>query len=442
MSSATYGELLKENKNFRRLWTGQVISELGTWFSFIAELGLVRLFSGSALATTALMISRLLPFFLVAPVAGVVVDRYSRKQVMIIADLLRAAIALGYLAAAATGSVAAVCACSAIMSSLAVFFEAAKNASMPNLVTPRELLTANILMYSTRFLQFTMGSALGGITAVKFGYSAAFIVDSLSFIASAISVALIPASATRKQSRRSTDLPPGAPGEEVALEPTSARFFTDLREGLAYIWTNSFVRGVIMVNIGWAMGAGMNNVLYDQIGGHIFVSGESDRGDWGVATLFTSAGIGLFIGMLLARRIGGWITEENRAASFIGWSLIAHGAFFSMAGLMPSLGLIALCVGISRLTLAAEFGVQETLVMRVIPDSYRGRVFTTDRSLELGMMTISMIFGGAMLKWVSPLRMMMVSGLLSATPGMVWLLAVKFARFRVPSRAVQASIGD
>src|SRR5215475_8211394 len=70
MNSVSYSELLKGNKNFRRLWAGQVISELGTWFSFIAELGLVRMLSGSPLMTTALLVARLLPFLLVAPIAG------------------------------------------------------------------------------------------------------------------------------------------------------------------------------------------------------------------------------------------------------------------------------------------------------------------------------------------------------------------------------------
>src|ERR1044072_2908627 len=101
MNSATYRELLKSNKNFRRLWTGQVISELGTWFSFIAELGLVRMFSGSPLATTALLVARLLPFLLVAPIAGVLVDRLSRKRIMIAADLLRALVAVLYVGAGA-----------------------------------------------------------------------------------------------------------------------------------------------------------------------------------------------------------------------------------------------------------------------------------------------------------------------------------------------------
>ena len=457
MLSATYSELLKGNKNFRRLWTGQMISELGTWFSFIAELGLVRMFSGSALATTALMLARLLPFLVVAPIAGVFVDRRSRKQIMIATDLLRAAVALVYLAAASLGSVWAVCVCSAMMSSLAVFFEAAKNASIPNLVTQRELLTANVLMFSTRFLQFTLGSALGGVTAARFGYNIAFVVDSLSFVGSAIFIALIPATVLRKSqsakaasasliAQASDPLPVeevcGVPlsGSEQPAERGEQRFFTDLREGLAYIWTTPFVRAVILVNVGWAMGGGMNNILYDQIGGHLFAEGE--RGDWSVAMLFTGAGVGLFLGMLLARRAGAWIAEERRATHYIGWSLIIHGAFFSMAGFMPSLGWITLCIAISRFIIAMEFGVQETLVMKVVPDEYRGRVFTTDRSLELGMMTISMIVAGWLLKWVSPLTMVVVSGMLSATPGIVWLLAMWLRRFSVPARAVRESYGD
>src|SRR6266571_1976087 len=104
MSSAGYKELLKGNKNFRSLWAGQVISELGTWFSFIAELGLVRMLSGSSLMTTALLVARLLPFLLVAPIAGVFADRRSRKQIMIATDLIRAVVVLTYVLAGVIGS--------------------------------------------------------------------------------------------------------------------------------------------------------------------------------------------------------------------------------------------------------------------------------------------------------------------------------------------------
>src|SRR5262249_14309616 len=192
MNSASYAEILKHNKNFRRLWIGQLISELGTWFSFIAELGLVRHYSGEPLSTVALLSARLLPFLVFAPFAGVLVDRFSRKRILISSDLLRALVALGYLAVRSPAQLWIVYACGAAMSSFSVFFEGAKNAALPNLVGPREMLTANVMMYSTRFLQFALGSALGGVTAARFGYDAAFLVNSASFVASGLLIFLIP----------------------------------------------------------------------------------------------------------------------------------------------------------------------------------------------------------------------------------------------------------
>jgi MFS family permease len=103
---------------------------------------------------------------------------------------------------------------------------------------------------------------------------------------------------------------------------------------------------------------------------------------------------------------------------------------------MPSLATMALMIVISRAILGAEFGVQETLMMRVIPDEYRSRVFTTDRALELTTMTLSMIAAGWLLAWFSPRTMLIVSGLLSATPGIVWLLMRWRAQFRVPVAAL------
>lgn len=452
MKSVSYREFLADNHNFRRLWAGQVISELGTWFSFIAELGLVRMLSGSPLTTTALLVARLLPFLLAAPLAGVFADRRSRKQIMIATDLIRAVVALTYVLAGAIGSAWLVVACSALMASLTMFFEAAKNASIPNLVTSHELLTANVLMFSTRFLQFTLGSALGGLTAAQFGYNAAFVLNALSFVASALFIFRIPVSATRQArtvagasanplSTEAAAITPIA-GSEQPLEPTKTGFFADLREGMRYIWATPFVRAVILVNIGWGSGGGMTAILFDRIGGQVFASGAGDRGDWRVATLFATGGVGVFLGMILTRRIGIWITDEHRAGRFIGWALLLHGLLFSMAGLMPALAAMAVWVALSRLVLGAEFGFQETMMMRVLPDDYRGRVFTADRSLELATMALSTIVTGWLLTWFSPRSLMVASGLFSASPGVIWLLALWLARFRVPTRAVRESYGD
>lgn len=456
MKSVSYSQLLKGNKHFRNLWAGQVISELGTWFSFIAELGLVRMLSGSALMTTALLVARLLPFLLAAPIAGVFADRRSRKQIMIAADLMRAVIAVAYVFAGFIGSAWLVVVCSALTASLTMFFEGAKNASIPNLVAPRELLTANVLMFSTRFLQYTVGSAIGGLTAAQFGYNTAFIVNALSFVGSALFILPIPSSATRQardaapeggaqtadpMSVEAAAITPIA-GSEQPIERASNGFFVDIREGLRYIWRTPFVRAVILVNIGWATGGGMTTILFDRIGGHEFAQGSSNNGDWFVAALFTATGAGVFVGMMLVRRIGLWVSDEKWAGLFIGWSLLAHGLLFSIAGLMPTLASMAVWVGLSRLVLGAEFGFQETLMMRTLPDDYRGRVFTTDRSLELATMAISTVVTGWLLTWFGPRWLMIASGLLSASPGLIWLLALWFAQFRVPSRAVRESYGD
>ena len=269
MHSATYGELLRGNRNFRSLWAGQVISELGTWFSAIAELGLMRLLSGSTMMTAALLVARTLPFLLVSPLAGVAVDRGRRKRILIAADLLRALLACGYLLTNVGAPVWTIIVITALMTSTGTFFEAAKNATIANVTTRQEMLTANVLMFGTRFLQLTLGAALGGLTAAKFGYNVAFIINALSFVASAWFIWRIPGEALQ---------PPQAESEpETAVVPN--KFWRDVREGLAYIWGLPFVRGIIMVNVGWATGGGMNNLLFDRLAGHEFAHGPGDRGD-------------------------------------------------------------------------------------------------------------------------------------------------------------------
>jgi MFS family permease len=438
MQSVRYGELLRSNKNFRRLWFGQVISELGTWFSFIAELGVVSLLSKSVWATMALLVSRLLPVLLISPLAGVLVDRANRKTIMVVADLVRALIALGFLTASAGAPVWLIVIFSGLMSAASTFFEAAKNASIANMTTRREMLTANVLMFSTRFLQLTLGAALGGVTAAKFGYNAAFIVNSLSFLASAAFIGLIPHVVMR--SRRSSGAE-GAGGDDAGGQPRT-HFISDVRQGLTYIRDTPFVRAIILVNVGWATGGGMNNLVFDRLSRYELAGGAGGSvhgasGDWNMAVLMTAAGAGLFIGMAMARRAGAWASDERRANHFIGWSLLLHGLCFAVIGLMPSLAMMSFWLVVSRLILGAEFGVQETLMMRALPDEYRGRVFTTDRALELTTMTLSMMAAGSMLSWASPRTMLIVSGGLSASPGLVWLLAMWRSRFSVPARVVR-----
>lgn len=170
MAALTYKDLLTGNRPFRRLWVGQVISELGNWFNFIAGLGLVRAISGASPEVTAiLLIVRTAPFAMLAPIAGALVDRWSRRTVMIVADLARVICALGFLLVHRPEDLWIAYASSVLLSLLTAFFEAAKNAALPNIVGDDGLLAGNALMFSSRFLLMSLGAALGGWASYFFG---------------------------------------------------------------------------------------------------------------------------------------------------------------------------------------------------------------------------------------------------------------------------------
>ena len=92
-----YIELLRSNQAFRRLWLGQVISQTGDWFNTIALYEIILNLTGSGRDIGLLLVARFLPSFIFGPLSGVVADRFSRRSIMIISDLLRAVVVLGFL---------------------------------------------------------------------------------------------------------------------------------------------------------------------------------------------------------------------------------------------------------------------------------------------------------------------------------------------------------
>src|SRR5688500_11690491 len=90
---ATYLQMLRRNPNYVRLWLAQAISLLGDWFNTVVLFALVTAYSPEStrgIAISGLLLARFLPPLLVSPFAGVLVDRFNRKHVMIISDLVRA----------------------------------------------------------------------------------------------------------------------------------------------------------------------------------------------------------------------------------------------------------------------------------------------------------------------------------------------------------------
>jgi len=432
MASLTYIQLVRSNRSFRRLLAGQVISELGNWFNFIATLGLVRLVShGAAEVTTILLVARLLPFTLFAPLAGAFVDRWSRRTVMIVSDIARILVALSMLLVRRPEDLWIAYASTVVLSFFGAFFEAAKNASVPSIAGERDLLAGNALMFSSRFLLMAFGAALGGWTAASVGYKAAFVVNAISFGVSAYSIWLIPDGETRQS-------------EVTASKPELRRpsYWSDIREGWSYILGHAPVAAILGINILWATGGGAINLISDRLGGLVFAGERGISGDAAVAALYFAAGVGLFMGMMIARRVGAYLEVTGQTVNFIGWALVVQGLIFALIGVMPTLWLACLLLFISRTLLAAEFAVQETLLMRLVPDNLRGRVSTTDRASELLVWSFSTAVAGWSLRGITPRTLTVISGLLSASSGVVWLVLFALHRVRLPQRLAQRRDSD
>jgi MFS family permease len=410
------------------LWIGQVISELGNWFNFIAVLGLVRVVSNAAPeVTTIVLIVRLVPFTVFAPLAGAFVDRWSRRTVMIVTDLLRVVVALGPLLVRRPQDLWIAYVCTALLSFFGTFFEAAKNAAVPNITGERDLLAGNALMFSSRFLLMSLGAALGGWTSAHVGYSAAFVINAASFLASAYSVWLVPDAETRQQ-----------PIADAAVQPKSryTGYWSDMREGWSYIVSHAPVATILGTNIIWAVGGGASNLIADRLGALVFAQENGIKPDSAVAALYFAAGMGLFLGMMLARRAGAYFHMKQQTIGFIGWSLFVQGIFFGLSGVMPSLWASCLMLMMSRVLLGAEFAVQETLLMRLVPDNLRGRVSTSDRAAEMLIWTFSTGLAGWSLHSITPRTLTVVSGFLSGLSGLMWLVLFSTQAVRLPRRVV------
>lgn len=440
MSSLTYMQLLRGNRSFRLLWSGQVVSELGNWFNFIAGLGLVRAVSQAAPEATAiLVVARLAPYGLFAPLAGAFVDRWSRRTLMIASDAARALFALGFLLVRGPEDLWIAYVCSVVSTLLAAFFDAAKSAAMPNVTGDEGLLAGNALLHSSRFLLMSVGAALGGAASASFGYEVAFVINALSFIVSAYSIWRIPDEdlQTRRASVGS-ETQADERVDDVRRGGSGLRFWRDLREGATYTVRHPLVFALIGINMLWATGGGALNLLYDRLGGVVFANEGTLSPDAAVAALYTTVGAGLFASMLIVRRIGAKVEMRNATPAFIGWTFIAHGVLFSLAGLMPTLWLACVMLFFSRVFAGLEFVMHDTLMMRLLPDDLRGRVISIDRAGELFVMSVSGIVAGWALYWLTPRALTVVSGLLSALPGVIWLLLFATGRLHMTRQTASA----
>lgn len=419
VSLRAYSRILRSNRNFRLLWFAQLISQIGDWLYTVAIYSLILEYTGSAQAVAFAFVLQVLPQFFVAPSAGVLNDRLSRKRVMIISDWARAVVTFLMLFAQSREAFPYLYALLLLETIFWAMFEPARTAVIPNITRDaKETLVTNALSATTWSFTLAVGSAIGGVLAAAFGRNTVFILNALSFIASALLVR-----AMRFEEPHLRDVSDFRVRELFDFSP--------IAEGIRYVRKDARLLATMFVKCGLGL-MGTNWVLLPILGERVFpvrIEGLDPKaaGMLGMSVLMGSRGIGALIGPFIASRYTGHDEFRFRIGIVISFVIGALGYF--ALGFAPTLPLACAAVVIAHSGGATAWVFSTTLLQTHTEDRFRGRVFSAE--FAFSMLTLSMVSysAGLMTDAGMPVRTLahLTAGLV-LVPGIAWSIAQRLWR--------------
>jgi MFS family permease len=411
-------QLLRRNRNYRFTWAGQIVSEIGDNFNNIAVFALAMALTHSGLVVTGVLLARAIPAITMGPLAGVLLDRFDRKRIMILSDLIRALVALGFILAVTSHRIWVLYAFSALLMAASPFFSAGRSAILPTIASPEEIHTANSLTQTTQWMTLTVGTFLGA-TVVAIGYKWAFVFNALSFVFSAWCIWRL----------RAPDAAGFRAKRKIRAGNDDIRPVREYRDGLRYMRSVPLVFAIALLSVGWATGGGAAQILFTLFGEVVF-----NRGASGIGMIWGCAGLGLLSGGVFANWLG-------KRLSFSGYKLtvfidfVVHGATYVLFSRAQRFDLALLFIFLSRFTMAVNSVLNYSYLLRTVVNRYRGRVFATIDTFTWTMMMASMMGAGIASMHYDPRVIGTVAGLLSSTTAIFWGWANWTGRLPLPALA-------
>ncbi|MFX0013867.1 MAG: MFS transporter [Promethearchaeota archaeon] len=366
--------------DFGKLLTGQLVSNIGSQFSYIAILFLVYDLTGEIYAMALLSIAQAIPMILIGPWAGVVVDKVDRKYAMAFADIGQAcAIIIIPFTTSLPDNVrlwwiVGIAFCNA---SFARFFYPARGASIPKLVEDnKDLLSANSYSAGTYQTSALIGPLFAGIIIGVFGYEIPFFIDSLSFLFSAVCILLI-----RKSLK--------------ATHTSTKKPFEDLKIGGNYIINFLPLLYLLIVFSGLMFAGGASMILIVPYLEIEFMLGEGIREFiFGLMTSF-SAVIGIIIAVMLSRK-----TQISKPVTLISITNVLAGIILIIFGAAPNIWIVGLAwIGFGAIEVFIGIPLQ-TIAQETVPDMLRGKIFSF---INLSI-TVSQIAGMGLVSIIASTR--------------------------------------
>lgn len=413
-----YVALLRENPEYRKLYFAQVVSLLGDWFEFIAVQTLVYQLTNSGLAAGFAIIASSLPSFFLTPLAGSIADRFDRRKIMLLMDLVRAGLALSLLLVRTPDQIWMVYVFQTLSVLFASFFNPALNASIPSLVKRDQLLTANALSGATWGTMLAIGSLAGGLTIALVGRDFAFVLNSLSFLLSAFFIWRITAALSEKRT-----------GVRKGLNP-----FSDFAEGFTFARQRPQVFLLLFVKAGAGLAGGVILLLT------VFSEEVFDAGAVGIGLLQVARGVGILIGPLLAARLA--MERIDRSQRLIVYCFMLTGLSYLAFGFAPSLVIAMAFVFLAHMGWGSNWMLSAALLQRLTPDYIRGRIFAMDLGLVTLTLALSTFLTGLAVDYFDPHIVAMGLGLTFISFGTIWAIAVRVSQQRSPGQWETGLISD
>lgn len=398
-----YIHLLRKNKNYRRLWAAQAISNFGDWFGLLALYALIGTYSDSEFLLGLIIVVKMLSLAVFSPLAGYITDRFNRRKLMILCDILRAIAVLGILFVQTESMLWLAFVLTSFQMMISAIFEPAKTASIPNVASKEDLVNANIISTATWSIIFTSGMAIGGFATELLGIKTVLILDAGTYLLSSwfIYKAVIPQTEMTEEEKEKTKNPLVGiiDGAKYLIENPQV-----LRPSIAKGTSSSFLGGLVYMLI----------IISEEI---------LMMGSIGLGLLYAARGFGTGIGPIIGRRL---FRDEKDWVMVMGIAIFTSGVMYVMVGFADAIWVMILFVLLAHTASGANWVKSTVLLQKRTIDVFRGRVFSTEWLLFTIMNSISVICASLILEYqiMNVKDLMMIYGVLMGLAGIWWSFTI------------------
>lgn len=410
----SYARLVRGNANFRKLWFAQIISEIGDWLYIIAIYShLLELTGGAARSIGFAFVLQVLPQMLTAPISGVLNDRLSRRGIMIYSDWARAVIIALMLLAQTREMLWLIYILLFLETVCWGLFEPARSATIPNVTSGHDTVIANGLSSTTWSFNFAVGSAIGGLIAAFLGKQAAFVVNALTFVASALLV-----SRTKVEEPHLAHHPP--------FRWRDLLDSSMVRDGVAYVSKDRRLFVMMLAKCGLGF-MGANWVLLTILGERkypvqLFGADLKSAAMIGMSLLMGSRGVGALIGPYFGTYFAGSNQLWMRRGIGLGFLLSSVG--YMLLGLSNNMIAACLSIVLAHAGGSTIWVFSTNLLQLNTEDRFRGRVFSAEFAFMTLSMSMSSSAAGLLIdQGVTPDRVAFGAGLFMLVPAALWVAA-------------------